>query len=143
MDSNPSEISLSVQKKDQQAKAKMKEHADKRSHAQCSDIKVGDKVLIRQRRKNKFSTKFDPSPFEVVRVSGTMVTVTRNEKYVTRNISLFKKINPSTEGRDVDDEECVSEFLEEDEEENDASPILPSKSSIRQMLSYQTKAKCA
>lgn len=48
--------------KDSLAKDRMKKHADKRSRAQESDIRVGDTVLIRQRKANKWSTRFDPSP---------------------------------------------------------------------------------
>ena len=72
---------LDIQEKDEKAKEKMKQNADRRAHSKPSDIKVGETVLIRQRKKNKFTTKFDPSPFQVVRVRGTMVTAVRNEKY--------------------------------------------------------------
>ena len=88
---------LDIQEKDEKAKEKMKQNADRRAHSKPSDIKVGETVLIRQRKKNKFTTKFDPSTFQVVRVRGTMVRAVRNEKYATRNISQFKKV-PSTVG---------------------------------------------
>ena len=35
---------------------KMKEHADKRAHAQVSEIAIGDNVLVRQKKRNKFTT---------------------------------------------------------------------------------------
>ena len=70
----------------------MKKHSDERSRAKISDIQIGDTVLIRQKKVNKWSTKFDTSPFKVVRRKGTMITGTRNGKFVTRNISHFKKI---------------------------------------------------
>ena len=54
-----------VQRKDDKAKAKMKVHADTRSKAKPSKIKIGDLVLARQRKWNKLSTCFDPSPFHV------------------------------------------------------------------------------
>ena len=90
--SNQSQVGSKVQQNDDRAKHRMKEHADTRSRAKQSNIKVGDTVLIRQRKENKWSTKFDPSPFRVVRRKGTMVTALRNGKYVSRNTSLFKKI---------------------------------------------------
>ena len=59
--------------------------------AKGSDIKFGDIVLIRQRKQDKWSTKFDPSPFYVVRRKGTMITAIRNGKYVSCNISYFQE----------------------------------------------------
>lgn len=70
----------------------MKEHADTKRRAYPSQVKVGDTVLTKQ---NKLSTRFDPVPFEVVRKKGTMITASRNGKYITRNASHFKVIDPS------------------------------------------------
>lgn len=53
------------QANDSQAKQKMKEYARE------SKITIGDTVLIRQKKKNKFTTKFDPSPYKVVEIRGT------------------------------------------------------------------------
>ena len=104
------EMNSKVQKNDKEAKEKMKRHADEKSRVKASDIKVGDTVLIRQRKQNMFSTKFDPSPFYVVRRKGTMITAVRNRKYVSRNISHFKKIESSI---------VESSITDEHEEEND------------------------
>ena len=104
------EMNSKVQKNDKEAKEKMKRHADEKSHVKVSDIKVGDTVLIRQKKQNKFSTKFDPSPFYVVRRKGTMITAVRNRKYVSRNVSHFKKIESSI---------GESSITDEHEEEND------------------------
>lgn len=60
---------------DEREKMKMKENADKKSRAKFSNIEVGDSVLIYQRKRNKLSSKFDPSPFHMVRKKGTMITV--------------------------------------------------------------------
>ena len=76
-----SDIDRTVQKNDERAKERMKKYADKRSRATVSNIQVGDTVLIRQRKQNKWSTKFDPFPFIVVRRKGTMITASRNGKY--------------------------------------------------------------
>ena len=56
-----------IEEMDKQAKEKMKEHADRRVRAQVSDLKIGETVLLHQRKKNKFSTKFDPSLFQVTK----------------------------------------------------------------------------
>ena len=87
-----SDIDQTVKKNDERAKERMKKHADKRSRARVSNIRVADTVLICQRKQNKWSTKFDPFPFIVVRRKGTMVTASRNGKYISRNVCHFKKI---------------------------------------------------
>ena len=106
---NKSEKEVAVQEKDKKAKEKMKIYADKKRRAQSSEIKVGDMVLMKQRKHNKFSTRFDPVPFRVERRQGTMVTVTRNGKYVTRNTSLLKKVNCPTYMADGEEEENIDD----------------------------------
>lgn len=100
-----------IQKKDLLAKQKMKEHADKRARAQTYELAIGDLVLVRQKKRNKFTTRFDPAPYQVVRIQGTMITAVRNEKYLTRNVSQFKWIDSSLQGpedeSDVSDDEAV------------------------------------
>jgi hypothetical protein len=73
----------------------MKLYADKMRKAKSSEIQVGDAVLLKQRKQTKLSCRFDPIPFCVTRIKGTMITVMRNGKFVTRNASLLKKITPS------------------------------------------------
>ena len=70
----------------------MKVNADRSRQAKKSNIHIGDTVLLQQKNTSKLTTKFDPNPFKVVRIKGTMITVVRNEKYVTRNASLFKTL---------------------------------------------------
>jgi hypothetical protein len=64
----------------------MKEYADTYEKQNPTQFRLGisDK---------KFSMRFDPVLFCVARVKGSMITVTRNGNYVTRNASLFKKVN--------------------------------------------------
>ena len=85
-----------VRKADELAKSKMKCNADKSRQAKRSNIQIGDTVLLRQKKTSKVMTKFDPHPFKVIRMKGTMITVTRNGKYVTRNASLFKPVKVDT-----------------------------------------------
>ena len=49
-------------------------------------------VLLRQRKKNKFSTKYDIRPFKVIGRKGTAVILERNGSKIMRNVSLVKKI---------------------------------------------------
>ena len=70
-----------------------KKYADAKRRARPSQLKVGDTVLVRQRKQNKFCTRFDPVPFKVVRKRGTMMTASWNGKDITRNGSHFKVID--------------------------------------------------
>ncbi|CAB3977860.1 Hypothetical predicted protein [Paramuricea clavata] len=91
----------------------MKRNADKSANAKEVDIKVGDTVLVRQTKKNKWSTRFDPKPYCVTRVKGTMITATRSGHYITRNISFFKKVLQQEiqhNSEDASDEEDYSKL---------------------------------
>ena len=68
----------------------MKENSDCRSRAQERIVEIGDLVLVRQKQKNAFLTKFDPRPYRVVRVKGAMITACRDGHYVMRSISFYK-----------------------------------------------------
>ena len=65
-------------------KAKTKSYADKAANAKPSDIAVGDQVLVRQERKDKFWTLFNPTPHRVVSRTGNSVIVEApGEKHLT------------------------------------------------------------
>ncbi|XP_065054716.1 uncharacterized protein K02A2.6-like [Rhopilema esculentum] len=81
-----------IRKNDTQAKATMKQNADRKRGAKERKMSIGNLVLIRQRKRNKLTSKFDLKPFCIVRIKGTMITACRNGQYVTRNISFFKPI---------------------------------------------------
>ena len=79
--------------RDQRSKDQMKSYADHRRRARVNDLAVGDCVLIRQPAKSKVTPPFDPDPFTVIEVKGSMITVQRKGKRITRNTSFFKKFN--------------------------------------------------
>ena len=103
-----------VQERDKQAKAKMKQYADKRRRARKSVISTGDTTLLRQKKSSKFSTTFNPSPFKVICKKGTMITAVQNGKYVTRNTSLFKRVNlQSTHGEEEESDDDEDSYHDE------------------------------
>lgn len=110
-----------VRQKDELAKSKMKQNADKSRQARKSIIQIGDMVLLRQKKTSKLMTKFDPHPFKVVRIKGTMITATRNEKYVTRNSSLFKPLKVNAFPDEQDDED-LSDSNDDIEFQNENFP---------------------
>ena len=86
-----------VVQKDQEAKARMKAHADLRRRTKPHSLNVGDHALVKQRPQNKASPRFKPVPYTIQDVKGSMITAKRatDQKLVTRNSSFFKKLpNP-------------------------------------------------
>ena len=67
-----------------------KVYADKRRKTAPSSFRPGDIVLVRQSKKDKLTSPFDPLPYRIVAVKGSMITAERDGKTVTRNSSFFK-----------------------------------------------------
>ena len=112
-----------LRERDKKEKERMKEYADRRRRAKTSQIQIGDTVLVQQKKVNKFSSKFDPVPFKVIGIKGTMITVVRNGKYLSRNVAMLKKVNTkqmseSVVESDYDDDEQIGQE-QENEREND------------------------
>ena len=64
-----------VKDRDAERKEKGKIYADKKRNAVESNIQAGDKVLMKQDKKNKLSTFFNPEPFRVLQKNGNSVLV--------------------------------------------------------------------
>ena len=88
---------LEIRDRDAEVKAKTKAHADKFMNARLSDVQVGDEVLVRQEKKDKFSTPFNPSPFQVVSKTGNSVVIeSQGGTQYSRNTSHVKKFVSET-----------------------------------------------
>ena len=100
----------------------MKSYADKRRHTKISDIKVGDTVLLKQDKKNKFAANFESTTYRVVYRKGSRVTAERQGgRKVTRNVSFFKKFSQRDDDDDDlsdDDNQKVTERVDEENREN-------------------------
>ncbi|PFX23612.1 Transposon Ty3-G Gag-Pol polyprotein [Stylophora pistillata] len=67
-----------------------------------TDVQVGDQVLVRQEKRDKFSTPFNPVPFQVVSKTGNSVVVknpsgtqySRNTSHVKKFVSPDDPIEP-------------------------------------------------
>ena len=51
---------------DSKAKDEGRKHANKRRKVGPSEIQVGDTVILKPRKKNNFTTKFEPTPYTVL-----------------------------------------------------------------------------
>lgn len=98
----------------------MKEYADHRRHAKTSDIHEGDWVLVRQERKTKEDSRYYAHPLQVARRKGTMISAESGAKGTTRNMSHFKKCDPTAyaQARQPDWDTDVSSQEESSHEES-------------------------
>ena len=94
--------------KDKDSKAKMKAYADQKRQVKLHNLNAGDTTLVKQRRLNKASPHFEPVPYTVLDVKGSMITARRttDQKEVTRNSSHFKKL-PNLPGSTLPETEPV------------------------------------
>ena len=101
-----------IRNKDTLKKSKTKYYADKQNNAKRCNIKVGDKVIVRKRRKNKSSPYYDPKPYVVTKKKGDMIVAGREDHTITRNCSFFKKIKQNPYDEYSDYEEIKTESKE-------------------------------
>ena len=94
--SRPSKLIRIAHSNDNLRKSKAKSYMDKRHRATPSDIRQGDQVLLLQKRQNKLTTRYDPRPFTVVKRKGVSVELVRGRARLFRNLSVVKKVIPTT-----------------------------------------------
>ena len=70
----------------------MKIYADQNGNAQERKNTTGEVVLMKQHKQNKFSTPYNPKPFLVQEMKGSMITASNGSDTVTRNSSHFKVV---------------------------------------------------
>ena len=83
-----------------------KMHADERRGTRYTNVDVGDEVLVRQDRVNKFSTPFNPTPCVVVRTPDNSLIVESlpdGDQY-SRNSSHVRKCVTASSDGDIDTE---------------------------------------
>ncbi len=86
----PTSTQLLAQANDSRARAKMKQYNDEHRHATESTLKVGDMVLLKRDRRLKSDTIFDPIPYTIAAMKGSMCTIKRDDQELARNASLLK-----------------------------------------------------
>jgi translation initiation factor IF-1 len=102
--------------KDRQAKDRMKKYSGQRKKS--PKIKIGDRVLVKLDKVNKFSPAYKPTPLKVIAVKHSMVTAIQEDshKTVTRNRAFYKlltgdKVDQRT-GHTYSPDESDYEFTE-------------------------------
>lgn len=88
-----SKVVEEVREQDAWKKLKRKEYYDKVHHAKGNKIKQGDRVLVREPKKNKLSTNFGAKEFIVTERKGNIITIQSEEgKRYKRNLTEVRKI---------------------------------------------------
>ena len=81
-----------VPDRDGEMNSKAKLYADKKRHAEYSDLVPGDRVLLKQEKQNKLSTTFAPEPYDVVSRNGSSIVIKSPEGVqLERNTAHVKK----------------------------------------------------
>jgi transposase InsO family protein len=75
---------------DRLAKKRMELEYNSRMKVRESEIKIGMRVLFKLKRMRKSDPAWDPNPYVVVGVKGSMITAARADRVTTRNSSFFK-----------------------------------------------------
>ena len=97
-----------IRKKDKDRKLKRKTHFENKHCVKPSQFKVGDSVLIKQEKKDKLTTPFNPTLLKIKEKKGSMITATDGQnKIISRNSSHFKKV-----GEFIMNEEEIEEILD-------------------------------
>jgi len=112
-----------ARKTDKINKSKMKKYYDERHSAKPSQLKIGDTVIVQKPRVNKLSSFYDPRPYVITGINGSMITATRENHTITRNSSHFKKVD----NRDQPTSQTKDKMEEEDFDELDlpSTPLRP------------------
>ena len=84
---------LQAQQHDADTKAKQKKYADKHRRATDREYKIGDAVLLHQ-KKTTTKPPFNPDPYTVTQTKGTKITATRRGQEVTCNVDKWKIVKP-------------------------------------------------
>ncbi|KAL3864805.1 hypothetical protein ACJMK2_006458 [Sinanodonta woodiana] len=124
----------------------MKSYADQTRKAKKSNFKVGDSVLVKQEKRDKLSTPFDPKPYEVINKKGSMITARREDHQITRNSSFFKTVKNSPHIPPSDDQTYDTINLKKDGDRCDTYPTsdlaLRRSSRIRKPPDYLKNYVC-
>ena len=104
-----------VRDRDRDKKGKMKEYADRTRDAEGNSLVVGDKVLLKQQRLNKWTTPFESRLYELIDKRGNSVLVESPEgtqyKRNTTHVKLYHEREKRLSGS-LPEEQTVPQEME-------------------------------
>ena len=117
-DDNFGEVSSCEEKIKQQSC----DYANVKRRTQKLDYQTGDIVFVKQAKKNKLDTTFEPIPYRVTKVQGSMITAERltDKREITRNSSFMKKIR-------LDSDHDADQLLDREDTESYMSDVPEDK----------------
>ena len=120
-------INQQARETQEQAKQQRKTYFDNRTNAKDHNIKVGDTVLLKQRKQNKLSTAYEPKQYKVTATNHNMITATDSSgQYTrTRNVSHFRPTPPLHFKQEEQDPEEITE--ERTPDITQAPPVNPAR----------------
>ena len=74
-------------------KTREKVNKHRNQHIHENMFKIGDHALVRQKKTSKLTPPYDPNTYKITNINGTMITGAREDHSITRNASLFKRVN--------------------------------------------------
>ena len=98
------ELNDMIEEKDKCYKDKLKEYADRKRGTKEHSFVVGDYVLLEQKKKNKWTTAYEPAFYNIYRINGSSVWARRvsDGREICRDASKFKLANAVV--RNMDEE---------------------------------------
>ena len=96
--SQPTHGDEETRDRDQLMKFKSKQYADASRNAKMGEVKQGDLVLMKQDKKNKLSTTFEPQLYKVKEKKGNQVVVSDSDhpvRVLHRNTTEVKQYHPT------------------------------------------------
>ena len=75
--------------RDAQQKLKAKQYADRKVYVKKSTLVPGDVVLVKNEKKGKMVTYYDPKPYIFTNTKGSMITAKRDEPRQNSDKELF------------------------------------------------------
>ena len=88
----PTLIDVSARKEDKYKNHIQKANAEIRKKPKTRHFQVEDTVLVKQDMAIKSMAKYDQIPYRITYINHTLITASRDNKTITRNISFFKHL---------------------------------------------------
>ena len=98
---------------------------------------MGYCVILKQTKKDKFTTRFESTPYTVTEQNGTKIIAENQRHQVTRNASFFKKLKEvERESDDAEDIHGIIEPGEREQGEEVPEPILRRSTRLRMQTEH-------
>ena len=115
-----SEFKPAADKRNEKIMKRNEKYFNQKRNVKESKVTVNSWVLLRQAKKNKLSTNFDPQPWKVEKIEGSKVTIKRGNQVRIRNINDLKMV-PNSDDLDFLSDHLNTEESSSSEDETESS----------------------